>query len=232
MSPRIEQIFYILNARIGVSGFTSAGGTSDTINSALNSALSTASRSGGSVPLQVGSSAQEGIETATGKNLTPLYDSQGHRLLDTTGTDVYGKVTFGGTNWTLSYFSAPGGTEAPISISAGTLLGFEFDYRFNLADLPRSAISATTDRRISPDPAQTGMRLAQEILAVTADNTLAAASNAQTGAIAYLIVNNLSYRATGPTPPCAVSGKAWSWNQANAGFKLIAGDDVVAVYSF
>lgn len=232
MAPRIEQLFYILNARVGVSGFTTAGGTSDTITAALTSALSTASRSGGSVPLQIGSSAQEGVETATGKNLTPIYDQAQHRYVDANGNDVYGKLTFGGSNWTLSYFSAPNGTEAAFTMPATAQIGFEFDYCFNLVDLPRSAISATTDRRIAPDPAQTGMRLGQETLAVTATNTLAAASNAQTGAVAYLVVNGFVYRATGTTPPCTVSGKTWTWSQANAQFSLQPGDDVLAVYSY
>ena len=232
MAPRIEQIFYILNGRIGVSGFTTAGGTSDTVTTALTSALSTASRSGGSVPLQVGNSAQEGVETATGKNLTPIYTSAGTRYQDANGNDVYGKMGNSGSTWTLGYFSAPGGTEAVFTMPASASIGFEFDYCFNLADLPRSAISATTDRRIAPDPAQTGTRLFQEVLTVTSTNTLSALTNAQSGSIAFLIVNDLYYRAAGTTPPCTFAGKTVTWSQANALFSLIPGDDVAAVYSY
>ena len=231
MTIPAKQINYFLEARVGISGFSSAGGSSDTITSALTTALSTASRSGGSVPLQVGGATQEGVDTAAGYNLTPIYAGP-IRLTDANGNDVYGKITVSGSTWTLSYFSAPNGTETAYTMAASTSIGFEVPYVFSFADLPLTALTATTDRRIAPDPASTGMRLQQDALTVTAANTLSTLSKSATGGVFMLLVNGVAYTTAGTGAPVSVSGTTVTWSATNAGFALATTDDAKAVYSY
>lgn len=75
MSVQAKQINKLLQAWTGISGLSTAGGTSDTITTALTTALNTAGNGGVSVPLQVGSNAQMGVNTSTGFNTTPIYQS-------------------------------------------------------------------------------------------------------------------------------------------------------------
>lgn len=232
MTIPAKQINYFLEARVGVSGFSSAGGASDTITSALTTALSTASRAGGSVPLQVGSANLEGVDTATGFNLTPIYIASGVRLTDTNGNDVYGKITNSGSTWTLSYFSAPSGAEAAYTMAASTSIAFEVPYIFSFADLPLTAITAVTDRHIAPDPANQGMRLQTDALTVTATNTVSALSRTQNGGVFFLYVNGVAYRNVGGSPPVSVSGTVVTWNATNAQFALATTDEVTAFYSY
>lgn len=232
MTIDVKQISYFLETRVGISGFSSAGGTSDTITSALTTALSTASRSGGSVPLQVGGLTQQGVDTAAGFNLTPIYTAAGVRLTDASGNDVYAKITNSGSTWTLSYFSAPNGTEATYTMAASTSIGFEVPYIFSLANFPLQGITSMTDRRIAPDPASGGMRLQMDALTVTAVNTVSALSRAQNGGVFLLYVNGVAYRSIGGSPPVSVSGTAVTWSASNAGFALATSDEVTAFYSY
>lgn len=228
-----KQIEKKLQAWVGIAGFATAGGTSDTITSALTTALNTAGNGGVSVPLQVGSASTEGVNTAAGFNLTDVFNgATGQRLTDTNGNDVYAKITNSGSTWTLSYFSAPGGTEAAYTMAASTSINFEVPYIFSFDHLPFTAIAALVDRHIAPDLATFGFRLFAEALTVTAANTLSAITNAATGTVQQLIVNGIVYTSLGSAPPFTVSGKAVTWSASNAGFSLATTDDVKAVYSY
>jgi hypothetical protein len=234
MSRNIQakQIDFTLEARVGLSQFQSLGGTSDDITAALTSALATASRSGGAVPLQIGSTTVPGVNTATGFNLTPVYDGKSVRITDSAGDDVYGKVSLVGSKWTMSYFSAPGGTETAFSMAAGQMLGFEVAYIFAFADFPVSGFTQTTDRRIAPDPATTGTRTMLDVLTPTATNTLPALSRSPSGGFFELRVNGVSYRATGGSPAVSYNGTAVTWNATAAGFAISTADEVSAIYSY
>jgi hypothetical protein len=233
MAIQPKQIAKLLQAWVGIAGFTAAGGTSDTITSVLTTALGTAGNGGVSVPLQVGSGSQEGVNTSTGFNQTQVFlASNGDRLVDGAGNDVYAKITNSGSVWTLSYFSAPNGTETPYTMVASTVINFEVPYVFTFDHLPYTAIAAMIERHIAPDLATFGYRQTMETLTVTATNTLANAAYAPNGTTALLLVNGVAYTATGAAPPFSYSGKTLTWSAANAGFSLATTDDVKFVYSY
>lgn len=233
MLIQAKQIAKPMLAWVGIAGFTTTGGTSDTITSALTTALNTAGNGGASVPLQVGSASQEGVYTVTGFNVTDVFSgTTGQRLTDSNGNDVYAKISNSGSSWTLSYFSAPGGTETAYTMPASTLINFEVPYVFSFNDLPLTAITAMISRHIAPDLATFGFRLFSEALTVTAANTVSALTNAATAVVQQLIVNGVVYTSLGSSPPFTVSGKAITWSAANAGFGLATTDDIKAVYSY
>ncbi len=233
MLTQAKQVQKLLQAWVGIAGFSTAGGTSDTITSALTTALNTAGNGGVSVPLQVGSSSTEGVNTSAGFNVTNVFlGTTGLRLTDGTGNDVYGKITNTGSTWTLSYFSAPGGTETAYTMAAATSINFEVPYVFTFDHLPYTAIVALVDRHIAPDLATFGFRLFSEALTVTAANTVSNLTNTATSTLQQLVVNGIVYTSLGSSPPFTVSGKAITWSASNAGFALATTDDVKAVYSY
>ena len=239
MSIQAKQISKYLQAPVGISGFSTAGGASDTITSAITSALSTASDAGTSVPLAVGNgtpgSQVEGVQVAAGLNRTLIYNSGTTvRYLDGSGNDVYGKVTNSGAVWTLGYFSVIAGTETAFTMPASVSIAFEVPYIFTFADLPYTALMALLERHVAPDGASSGAgtRILTEVLTVTAANTVSNTTNTPTGTKQCLVVNNVAYYALGASPPFTISGKAITWSAANAGFALATSDVVVADYSY
>ncbi len=228
-----KQIGKLLTATVGIAGFATAGGTSDTITTALTTALATAGNGGVSVPLQVGSATQEGVDTAAGFNLAKVFlSASGKTLTDGNGNDVYGKVSVAGAVWSIAYFSAPGGVEAAFAMPAAASIAFDVPYIFSFADLPLRALTAVAERHVGPDLAAYGFRSQGDALTVTAANTLSALSQTAAGTFFLLVVNGLAYTALGSNPPFSVAGTAVTWSAANAGFALMPGDDVKAVYSY
>lgn len=233
MSVQAKQINKLLQGWVGVLGLSSAGGTSDTITTALTTALNTAGNGGVSVPLQVGSNAQMGVNTSAGFNTTPIYQGGSKDVyLDAAGQEVYGKLTNSGSTWTLSYFSIVGTTETAFAMPASAAIDFEIPYVFTFDALPMTAITSLVNRHMAPDPSANGQRFQPDALTVTAANTLSALSRAYAGPYAALIVNGVTYTNFGASPPFTVSGMAVTWNAANAGFALATTDEVKAIYGY
>lgn len=233
MPVQPKQIQKNLQAWVGIASFATAGGTSDTITTTLTTALSTAGNGGVSVPLQVGSAAQMGVNTAAGFNVTPVYVAGTKDvLLDASGQEVYGKITNSGSAWTLSYFSIVSGTETAYTIAASTSIDFEVPYVFTFELLPLTAITAAMQRHVAPDPSANAGRTQADALTVTATNTVSALSRAYAGPWAMLLVNGVTYTNFGPTPPFSISGTAVTWSAANAGFALATTDEVKAIYGY
>lgn len=76
-----------------------------------------------------------------------------------------------------------------------------------------------------------GLSIAQQSLAVTALNTLAALSSTPAGAYITLVINGMTYTPTGSSPPFSVSSTTVTWSAANAGFSLLTSDIVIAIYT-
>ncbi len=233
MGIAAKQITKFLQAWVGIAGFSTAGGTSDTITTVLTSALNTAGSGGVSVPLQVGSATQMGVSTTAPFNVTAVFVAGTKDvLLDGNGQEVYAKITNAGSAWTLSYFSVVGTAETAYAMAASTAIDFEVPYIFSLDALPVTAITGATQRHISPDPAAFAGRTQPDALTVTAANTLSALSKTYAGPWAILIVNGVQYTNFGSTPPFSVSGTAVTWSAANAGFPLATTDEVKAIYGY
>ncbi len=233
MPVQPKQIQKNLQAWVGIAGFTATGGPSDTITAALTTALGTAGNGGVSVPLQVGSASQMGVNTAIGFNITPVYVAGTKDVpLDANGQEVYGKITNSGSAWTLSYFSVVAGTETAYTMAASSAVDFEVPYVFTFDLLPLTAITAATQRHVAPDPAATSGRTQGDALTVTAANTVSALSRTYAGPWAILIVNGVTYTNFGPTPPFSITGTAVTWSAANAGFALATTDEVKVIYGY
>ncbi len=228
-----KQISKPMAATVAVAGFTTAGGTSDTITAALTTVLSTAGNLGVSVPLAVGSATAEGVDTASGFNLAKIYASAtGKNYQDGNGNDVYGKVTNAGSAWTLSYFSAPNGVEAAFAIPASASIAFDVPYIFSLSDLPMRAITGTAERHVAPDLAAYGFRAQADVMTVTSANTLSAMSQTFVGPYSQLIVNNQTFTPYGTSPDYTVTGTTVTWSASNVGFALAPGDKVIHFYAY
>jgi hypothetical protein len=233
MSVKAKQIEKFLQGWVGIAGLATAGGTSDTITTVLTTALNTAGNGGVSVPLQVGSNAQMGVNTSTGFNTTPIYQGGSKDFyLDANGQEVYGKITVSGSTWTLSYFSIVGTTETAFTMPASAQVDFEVPYVFSFDALPMTAITSLVNRHIAPDPSANGQRFQPDVLTVTAANVVSALSRAYAGPYAMLIVNGVVYTNFGPAAPFSVSGTAVTWSAANAGFPLATSDEVKAIYGY
>ena len=77
-----------------------------------------------------------------------------------------------------------------------------------------------------------GLNFQDDILTVSATDTLAPLSQTASGPFAELIVNGVTYNCLGGSPPCAMSGTAVTWSFTNSGFHVSPGDLVHAVYTF
>ena len=228
-----KQIAKFQAAFVGISSFSTAGGSSDAITAALTTALSSAAFSGGSVPLQVGSPTNEGVDTAPGFNTTKIYlTATGKNYTDGNGNDVYGKITFASNAYTLSYFSAPGGTETAFAMPAAASIAFDVPYIFSFADLPLRALTGVSERHVAPDLAAYGFRMQPDALTVTSTNTLSALSQTYVVGMAQLNVNGIIYASWDPSPAFTISGKTVTWNATNAGFPLATTDDVTIAYTY
>lgn len=232
MQTQPKQIQKYLQALIGITGFAAAGGTSDNVSTVIGTALNTAGDGGVSVPNQVGSRTTEGVNTASGMNFCPVYTAAGVRMQDGNGNDVYGKLTFSGSTYTLGYFSVASGSETAFTMAAATTLGFEFPYVFTFEHFPYFGATTTTERHIAPDAVAYAFRATEESLTVTAVNTLSALTKNYVAPFILIIVNGVTYTNAGSSPPFTVSGATIAWSAANAGFALATTDDVKVVYSY
>lgn len=134
MPIKTKQIEWLLDSVIVISGL-SASGASTNVTTPITTALSTAGNGGVSVPLQVASTTQVGVIT-TGNNTIAIFDSSSKKLLrDTSGNEVYGRLTQASGVYTLTYYSNVAGTETAYTMPSSTL-DFWFSYRFDMSRIP------------------------------------------------------------------------------------------------
>ena len=227
-----KQINKVMGAPIRVGAFAALG-TSNTVTSAITTALGTAGDGGVSVPLQISTSNGLGVVTTGANNRIEIYNATSKdKILSPNGEEVYGRLTESGGIYTLSYFTLPDtGVETAYSLPS-TSIDFEFTYRFDFARLPTDAIVLTGVRNISNDPSGNAGKLFRERITVTGTNTLNNLTKTPTDSnLVVLIVNGISYD-TFATAPFSVnlSTRVLTWSAANAGFSLETTDRVIAQY--
>lgn len=134
-----KQIDKITEQYIKIPAFT-ANGSSDDITSALTSVLTTAGAGGISVPLQIGSTTSEGVNTSAIVNI--LKNSSNRNVLDTGSSIVYGKLTVTSGVYTLTYFStnAYDDTEGTHSFPTSTTIDIYIKYFFTFGALPNNSV--------------------------------------------------------------------------------------------
>ncbi len=234
---RAKQIAKFNSAWVGLTGFAAAGATSDTLTTALTGVLSTAGDGGLPVPLQAAvktrGSQVMGVLAAAPDNICTLFDGvSGLQIQDANGHDVYGRITVTGAVWTLGYFVAPGGVEAPYAMPAGQVLSIDIPYLFSFDLWPQTAGIGSRTRHAAPDAAAYGWREFSEQLTVTGANALSALTNAPDGRKTTLNVNGVVVPGGGASPAFTVAGKSVTWSAANAGYALDTSDTVFATYTY
>ena len=226
-----KQVAKVMAAPIRVSGLSVATSTSSTtVTTPITTALATAA-DGSAVPLVVSSSGSAGVVTSGSAARIEIYQATSKdKILAANGEEVYGRLSEAGGVYTLSYFTLPNtGTEAAYVFPAAATIDFEFNYRFEFHQLPQDAIVAIGTRNIAQDAAAAGGSLFGESVAVTATNTLAALTKTPLSqSIVGLTVNSARQE---PGWDFTLSGKAITWNAANAGFALATTDRVYVIYA-
>lgn len=213
-------------------GLTTTAGVSLDISTPLASLLATITKSGGSLPLQVASTALPyvpGVVTAVALNKVEIRDVNDDYFRDpVTGDDVYGRITNAGAVWTLSYFTSTGGVESPYTMAAAQTISCSVPLVFQWEDFPVSLDLSVNMLDISPDNPIIGTRPVFQNLPITTLNTVPALSFVPIGAL-ELVVNGLSYNSLDTTPAFSFVGTAVTWNAANS-FPLAVGSNVIAHY--
>lgn len=234
MGIQSKQINKTLAAAVRVSGFSANGG-SNTVTTAITSALSTAGDGGLSVPVQVAST-DIGVITSGTNNRIEIWDATSKdKFVASNGEEVYGRLTESSGVYTLTYYTLPNtGTETAYSFGSSTSIDFEFGYRFDFYRYPTDAAIATVARNINQDPSQSAGRPYAEKLTITAQNTLPNLSKTPvSSSTVELMVWGVSYDALGGGTAyftVNTTTKALTWSATNAGFNIDTTDYVVARY--
>lgn len=227
-----KQIEHIESAYVRIAGF-SATGASNNATTAITTALSTAGRGGVSVPLQVSTSENVvGVITTGSFNRVELWNgTTKQKMSDSTGNEVFGRLTQSGGVYTLTYYTLQSGTETAFTFASATTVDIEFAYRFDFHRVPADSAIGVKQRNIDDDSDGGGGDIFQEQVTVTALNTLAALTKTPVASTAVvLLVNGIAYSPTGGSAPFTVSGKTITWSPANATFDIETTDRVIAHY--
>lgn len=79
----------------------------------------------------------KGVVVNNPQNYTFLKNTNGDQIEDAFGNEVYGRVTFSGGNWTLSYFSLVTGTETAYTFPSSITIEWFYQKLFNpISDAP------------------------------------------------------------------------------------------------
>lgn len=222
---RSKQIKKLIDAYVGVSGFT-ASGTSTDVTADITTALTTAGEGSVSVPLQLASASQIGVITS-GNNRVEIFDATTKLKLDSNGLEIYGRMTESTGTYTLEYYVLDSGVETAVTVA--TDIDFEFPYRFDFKRVPPNFAINVKTKYVGDDPSGGVFSLIREARTVTALNTLANLSKTPLFGVT-LIVNGVSESSSDSPAPFTVAGKVITWNATNAEYTLETTDKVTAQY--
>ena len=220
-----SQIDQLLYAYVRVNGFT-ASSTSTNATTAITTAVSTAGKGGVAVPLQVASASAVGVITTGSDNRVEIYDATTKQKISDDSNEVYGRITESAGVYTLSYYTLVAGVETASTVAQS--IDFEFIYNFDFGRLPINALTAVKARNISDDPSSSSGSLFDEVLTVTALNTVSDLTKTPTGTV-KLFVNGQAVSSL--TTAFTVVGKAITWNATNSGYALRTTFEVIASYN-
>lgn len=231
-----KQIQKLIAGVIKIVGFSVTGSTSSTvITTQLATALATAAQGGGSVALLASSNiTQAGIPTSTPANKCEIWNSTTKEKISNTSAayEVYGRLTFASSIWTLSYYYLDGtGTEQSYTFPSTLVIDLDFIYRFQFADFPTDGLVSIITRNVYSDPVGSGAAAIVESLTVTSTNTVSHISQAPGYPTkTVLFVNGKTETAVDVNVPFTVSGTVITWNSSNAGYILETTDVVTVEY--
>ena len=220
---------------LALSGFSTAGGASDTVSTPLATLAATATRSGGSLPTQAANlnpgSEATGFVTGAPLNKVEIRTASGLHIQDTNGFDVYGRLTVVGSTWTMTYYSLAGGTETAFTgMAASTMLTFLLPAFFKLNDYPYSADYVVADISLDSDVSQIGKRPTSQALSIVTTNAVPNLSQTPVGELT-LRVNGIGHSTLDVASAVSYSGTSVTWVPANA-YTLPVGANVIAYYNY
>lgn len=235
MFPAIEQIDYLRQSWISLTGF-SANGSSGNPTTQMGTALNTAGKGGTVLPNQVGSSSAMGWVTS-GNNIVLIFDSSSKEgIKDAQGNRVYARLT-GSNPYTLSYFAMAGATETTYSFAAAIGVDLFLPYVYQAGRMPIDIdvrISQYAGFDFGSIGGATQPAYFTQSLTIAIDNTVPVLSKAPSSTSGvFLMVRGIVYHSNGSTPAFTVGGtsnKTVTWSETNARFMLKAGWDVIAFY--
>lgn len=221
-NSQIEQLLY---AYVRVNGFT-ASGTSTNVTTAITTALSTAGKGGVAVPLQVASASVVGVITTGSDNRVEIYDATTKQKISDDSNEIYGRITESSGVYTLSYYALVTGVETAVTVAQD--IDFEFIYNFDFGRLPQNALVAVKARNVSDDPSSGSGSPFDEVLTVTALNTVSDLTKTPTGSVKLFANGQMT---SSLTNAFTVVGKVITWNATNAKYALLTTFEVIASYN-
>lgn len=229
-----KQITKLLRANLYTAGYLFPAAATSVVTTALTTAAATAGDGLVPVPVQTASTGLEGFVVTSGENTVSIFGTAQQKLIDSAGTELYGRLTQSAGVYTLSVYSLVLGVETAYTFATATTIDFVVSYQYTFEHLPSDSLVGGSVRHIGDDPSNLGGRIKYELLTVTAINTLTAIStNYVTGAFATLTVNGqVVDRFGGALAAFSISGTTVTWSAVNAGFSLITTDRVVCSYTF
>lgn len=228
-----KQISKFFTGYIGITGFTTSAASSDTVTTVVTSALTGAGDNGITVPLQVASSSQQGVMTATSDNRVNIYSSTTLLpITDATDNEIYGRITQATGTYTLSYYSYISGVETAYTFAATTSINFEFPYQFTFETVPKDFAVGINARHVYEDPRSGIGSTFFEQITVTGTNTLTDLTYDPTSvSMVMLNVNGVGLFAG---THFTVTGKSFSFSGpqlAAIGYNIATTDVVYAIYT-
>ena len=225
-----EQLHWTIGFTAIVSGFTTGtSATSDVVTTALTNALVNLGRGGNNLPLQVSTNDDtQGVMTGV---LLPMQDINGNPITVESGGDnyeVYGKITEAAGVYTLSYYINVSGTETAATLD-GVDISFGLAYCAYHYLVPKEGLIGNSFRVVAQDPSGGGGTFVDQVVSVTALNTLANLSAVpKIGTKVALLVNGVEADELSGGK-FTRSGAALTWVPAN-GHPLYTTMRVVARY--
>ena len=228
-----KQISKLIAGQIIIGGIAFPAASSFNVTTLLTTAASTAAQGGIPVPVQAGSAITEGF-VVSGNNLVDVTTTaSGAKLADSSGNEIYGRLTNVGAVYTLSLFSDIAGVQTAFTLLTATNLDVMVPYIFTFEHLPFDAFIGRTMNFVSNDPASQAGRTKRELLTVTSLNTLSALTTAYLGTgTLVLVVNGVLVDNLDSPVALTATGTAVTWNATNAGYNLNTTDNVIAFYAY
>ena len=175
----------------------------------------------------------EGIATGSANNVIRIFTPAGGRLKDADGDEVYGRITKVGNSWVVTLHGTDNGSETNYTNGATAVAGLTLLIPvFAHASKMGPAAEALADHFVESNlNLSSGGSLYQEVLTITADDTLPALTKATPTNFVNLIITHLVYSSVDTNPILSYSGKTLTFNSANYPGTLKAGTLVVAQYA-
>lgn len=229
-----KQVKKLLSGFIKITGL-SVGSSASSLNvtSQITSALAVAGDGGSSVPLIASSTTiDNGVAVTSPSNICEIYDNITKQKLTSPGSEVYGRLTFGSSIYTLTFFYLDNsGTETGYTFGSSATIDFDFIYRFKFHEFPSDGFVSVVSKNVYQDSKGASSVEANEVLTVTSTNVLSNLSSSPAFPTrTKLHINGKTELPVGSTPPYTIASNVITWNSSNAGYILETTDYVTVTY--